>query len=98
MFYEVLGNEQVEQTKKAAVDEILTANKAAENLIVTSVITHLEVLPSKLSEKGADDEEDYLALFDAEHFLEIELSTNIILRAREIREFYYQPPTPLGRE
>ncbi|WP_141396748.1 hypothetical protein [Rhizorhabdus dicambivorans] len=69
MFYEVLGNEQVEQTKKAAVDEILTANKAAENLIVTSVITHLEVLPSKLSEKGADDEEDYLALFDAEHFL-----------------------------
>ena len=96
MFYEILGNEQVTSTKKAAIAEILAANKASENLIITSVITHLEVLPAKLSEKGSEDERDYLSLFDAKHFHEVELNTNIIMRAREIRDFYYKPPDTNG--
>ncbi len=89
MFYEVLGNEPVGAGKRAAVKEILAENDKEENLIVTSVITHLEVLPDKLADKGASDEDDYLALFDAKHYLGIELSTNILFRAREIRNFYY---------
>jgi len=97
MFYEVVGNELVEQAKQDAVKEILSENRSGTNIIVTSVIAHLEVLPAKLSEKGASDEADYLALFDAEHFAEIELNTNIILRAREIRDYYYVPPDSNGQ-
>lgn len=91
IFYEWLGKESVSATKKEAIDEILAANEKKENLITTSVITHLEVLPRKLDEKGAADEQDYLSLFDATHFHEIEINTNIIMRAREIRDFYYSP-------
>lgn len=89
MFYEVLGNEPVSLEKKTASDEILAANERQENHIITSVITHLEVLPKKLGEKGASDEDDYLSQFDGLHFGEIEMNTNILLRAREIRDFYY---------
>lgn len=89
MFYEILGDEPVSPAKKAAVQSILDLNKASENIIVTSVIAHLEILPSKLDQKGADDARDYLALFDGVKFVEVEISTNIILRAREIRDFYY---------
>ena len=93
MFYEWLGKEEIAPLKKAAVEELLQENNRAENLITTSVITHLEVLPEKMSEKGASDEDDYLALFDGKHFHEIELNTNIIKRAREIRDHYYRPQT-----
>lgn len=91
IFYEWLGKEPVTAAKKDGLQEILDANDRSENLIVTSSITHLEVLPRKLGEKDASDEEDYLALFDAVHFHEIELNANIILRAREIRDYYYSP-------
>lgn len=89
MFYEVLGDEPVSTTKKAAVTEILAANDKEENFIITSVITHLEVLPKKLEHKGVNDEEDYLAQFDAKRMGDIEINVNILLRAREIRDFYY---------
>lgn len=91
IFYEWLGKEPVTASKRDGVQEILAANEKKENLVVTSVITHLEVLPRKLGEKDASDEADYLALFDGVHFHEIELNANIILRAREIRDYYYSP-------
>lgn len=91
IFYEWLGQEMVEPLKKDAITDLLAENGKGENLIVTSVITHLEVLPRKLGEKGASDEADYLALFDAIHFFEIEINTNILLLAREIRDFYFSP-------
>src|SRR5260370_37631728 len=90
LFYEVLGDEKVPPGKKAAVDEILKENKNGENVIVTSVITHLEVLPGKLEGKKADAAAKYLKLFDAKHYFEVEISTNILLRAPEMREFYYK--------
>lgn len=96
MFYEVLGDEDVAQTKRNAVDELLAENESGGNIIVTSVITHLEVLPNKVAEKGGDDESDYLALFDTKRFAEIELNTNIIMRAREIRNHYYRPADASG--
>jgi hypothetical protein len=91
MFYEVLGDEPVSLDKKAAVEAILRINKNGESLIVTSVITHLEVLPKKLKEKDADDERQYLALFDGKRFIDVEVGRNILMRAREIRDFYYKP-------
>lgn len=91
IFYEWLGKESVSTVKRDGLQEILDLNDKQENLIVTSSISHLEVLPRKLGEKDASDEEDYLALFDGVHFHEIELNANIILRAREIRDYYYSP-------
>lgn len=97
MFYEVLGDEPVSAQKKTAVTEILATNEKGENYIITSVITHLEVLPTKLEGKGASDEEDYLAQFDAKKMGDIEISANILLRAREIRDFYYKPADASGQ-
>lgn len=92
IFYEWLGKELFESTKKAAIDDLIADNEKKANLIITSVISHLEVLPEKLTEKGVSDEQDYLGLFDGVHFVDVELSTNIMLRAREIRDYYYSPP------
>jgi hypothetical protein len=97
MFYEVLGNEAVDSRKRTGIQQILAANDKGENFIITSVITHLEVLPSKLQGKGADYESDYLALFDGIKFGEIEINTNILLRAREIRDYYYTPANENGQ-
>ena len=96
LFYEVLGDEPVSPQKRAAIEEILGENKRTENVIFTSVVTHLEVLPRKLSAKDADDEADYLALFDGKRFVEQEISRNILMRAREIRDFYYRPADANG--
>lgn len=93
IFYEWLGNEDADTHKKNGVLEILKDNEENENLIMTSIITHLEVLPTKLDEKGVKDKEDYLSLFDAEKFAEIEINSNILMLARDIRDYYYQPQT-----
>ncbi len=91
MFYEVVGDEPVSPLKRAAVQEILKRNKAKENFIFTSVATHLEVIPKKLTEKDAGDEREYLSLFDGIRFLDYEISRNILMLAREIKNFYYRP-------
>ncbi len=96
LFYEVLGNENVDSDKQQCIKEIMDANDAKENYIITSVIRHLEVLPSKLDDKGADDEQDFLSLFDATHYGAIEINTNILLMAREIRDFYFKPADNTG--
>ncbi len=96
LFYEVLGNENVDSNKKNGLKEIMDANDANENYIITSVISHLEVLPSKLDDKGANDAQDFLSLFDALHYGAIEISTNIMLMAREIRDFYYKSADATG--
>jgi len=94
IFYEWLGNENVSKEKSGGLKEVITENEIGGNIIITSVATHLEVLPQKLEAKDPAAEEKYLALFDAEKFFEIQISTNTILLAREIRDFYYRPPVP----
>lgn len=73
---------------------MLDVNDEGNNTIITSVATHLEVLPQKLDEKDDEAEAKYLSLFDAEKFCEIQINTNVILLAREIRDYYYQPFVP----
>lgn len=97
MFYEVLGDEPVSPERKGAIQEILEANKAGDNLIFTSVITHLEVIPSKIEAKKPGAENQYLGTFDGKRFVDQEIGRNILLRAREIREFYYRPPDETGK-
>ncbi len=96
MFYEWLGAEVMSQAKKDAVQEILEENSKKTNIIVTSIISHLEVLPKKLSEKHFTDDHKFLNLFDAVHFYEQEINRNILLRAREIRDYYYRPGDKSG--
>lgn len=92
MFYEVLGDEIVTSEKKEAIEEVLLKNKKYENLIITSVVTHLEVLPSKLEQKHSEGERKYRSMFDGKRFLDYEITRNTLIRAREIREFYYRAP------
>jgi len=91
LFYEVLGDEPVTPEKKAAIEEILRDNKDEKSIIITSVISHIEIIPSKIEQKKPGAEGQYLALFDGKRFLDIEINRNILMRAREIREFYYRP-------
>lgn len=93
LFYEVLGDEPVGLEKKAAIDEFLQDNKDEKNVVITSVLTHLEVIPTKLDGKKVGAERQYLGLFDGKKFLDVEISRNILMRAREIRDFYYRPAT-----
>jgi len=91
MFYEVLGDEPVSAERRAATEQLMAANKKNENIICTSVACHLEVIPSKLTEKDVDDERQYLNLFDHVHFVDIEISTNVLMLAREIKDYYFRP-------
>jgi len=89
MFYEWLGDEVVTTSEKDGLNDVLDANDKGENAIFTSVITDLEVVPSKLEAKKENAIDQYNALFDSVKFHPLELTKNIITRAKEIREFYY---------
>jgi predicted nucleic acid-binding protein len=96
LFYEVLGDETVTPQKKAGVQQLLEANKGGENVIATSVITHLEVIPAKLDAKKPGASKQYFGTFDAKHFVEVEINRNILMRASEIREFYFRAADPVN--
>lgn len=91
IFYEWLGKEDVPREKSDGIKEVLASVEAQEAIILTSSATHLEVLPQKMTEKDAAAESAYLSLFDAEKFFEYQIGTNVILLAREIRDYYYRP-------
>ena len=52
MFYEVLGNEDVDPQKRARTDEILSDNEKKENLIITSVISAPRGLAGQATREG----------------------------------------------
>lgn len=64
--------------------------KKKENLIVTSVVTHIEVLPKKISFASLDTAQKYLSMFDGARIIDVEMSRNVATLAREIRDFYYK--------
>lgn len=92
MFFEVLCDENVTAEKRAAVDEIVAANKLGENIIVTSVITHVECVPQKLEAKKPGALARYEALFDGVHAVDQQISANVLRLASEIKDFYFRPP------
>jgi hypothetical protein len=89
LFYEHLKGEPVTLDKKVAVQEILLENKQRRNRICTSVITHSEILPKKLGEEA---ERRYWSMFGSMYFFDIEISRQILLLARQIKDFYYVAP------
>lgn len=90
MFYEVLSDKNVKSEHRAAVDEILGRNRKRENIIVTSIVTHVEVLPRKISASSPEIEQKYLSMFDGNRIIDIEMNRNVAVLAREIRDFYYK--------
>lgn len=94
IFYEWLGKEDVTREKSDGIKEVIASVESQEAIILTSSATHLEVLPQKMTEKDAEAESTYLSLFDAEKFFEYQIGTNVILLAREIRDYYYRAEVP----
>ena len=92
LFYEYLGDGPVSAQKRAAIDLILQDNKDENNIICTSVITHVECIPIKLEEKKPGAYKAYMSQFDGSHFVDIEISANILKIAKEVKEFYYKKP------
>ena len=97
MFFEWLGDEPTERVMKDGLNEVLDENDAGENIIVTSVVTDLELVPEKLELKKEGAVEIYNALFDSVRFHSVEISKNILTLAREIRDYYYIAADEYGR-
>lgn len=97
MFFEWLGEESVSKEYKEGVDHVLDENDKGSNLIITSVITDLEVLPEKLDDKSAGASTTYNDLFDGEKFHQTEVNKNILILAREIRSYYFKLSDDNGR-
>ncbi len=85
IFYEHLRGETTTPARKVAVEQLLVENKKKKNRIFTSVVTHIEVLPKKL---GPDKEKAYWSTFGSMHFFDAEIDRNIVMLAREIKDFY----------
>ena len=90
LFFEWLGDEDVDRSLRDGLNEILDQNDAKENVILTSVIADLEVVPEKLEAKKNGALNEYNQLFDGVSFVSIEINKNILNMAREIRDFYYK--------
>lgn len=93
IFYEYCRADQPDPYKRQAVDDILAANRDRRNRICTSIITHAEVVPSKLG-PGVDDR--YWACFGSSYFFDIEIDRPVVLLAREIRDFYRRDASDPG--
>ncbi|MCH9853712.1 MAG: PIN domain-containing protein [Alphaproteobacteria bacterium] len=90
MFYEWLCDEQKPEEEHAGIKKIILENQKQQNRIITSAITHLEVLPSKLSAKGSN-RDDFSNLFDNTYMGSIDMTPNILWLAKDIRDFYFTP-------
>jgi hypothetical protein len=89
IFLEYIRKEDVTPQKRHAIQRLLRDNKGRENVICTSAISHVECLPSKLSHEDASREKEYLSMFGTRFFHDISITTNTLVLAREIRDYYY---------
>ena len=89
VFLEYLRGEQVAASKRRAIQRLLQENKARQNKIFTSVVTHLEVLPKKLTASDEAAEATYWSYFDGIWCIDVDISKPVINLAREIKDFYF---------
>jgi len=90
MFLEKLRNEPVPAGQRTAREKILSENKNSDNVITTSVITHAEAIPKKLTEADKKAADEYMKMFDARKIVDVEIDRNVIELARYIKDFYYK--------
>ena len=73
----------------SSIEAIAEENKKRNNIIVTSVITKLEVLDASLT---ADQERSFGECFSFGTHELYELDAGVALKAREYRSFYFKNP------
>ena len=93
MFCEWLKDEDAPPFRKRAMQRLVRENDQKRNLIVTSVATHIELIPDRLP-SGMDRR--YTSQFDGDRMVDCEITHNVVLRAREIRNHYFRPATDEG--
>jgi predicted nucleic acid-binding protein len=98
LFLEHLREETVAPDKKRALINLLQQNKDRQNKIFTSVITHVEVLPKKLTASDIAKEEIYWSYFNEIWFIDQEVTRPILHLARQIKDYYYQEADPKAGE
>ena len=90
IFYEHFRTlEPTDEMKRQAIRKLLVENERRENTIFTSAITHLEVVPKKLTRDDDLAEKKYWALFTTKHFHDVAVDANIIKLARAIKDYYF---------
>jgi predicted nucleic acid-binding protein len=95
IFYEHFRTlEPAEEIKRQAIRKILMGNERRENTIFTSSITHLEVVPKKLTRDDDNAEKKYWALFGSKFFYEVPIDANVIKLARAIKDYYFKEGDP----
>lgn len=98
IFLEHLRGEEVLATKRRAISRLLSDNQKKQNHIITSVLTHSEVLPKRHWPEDPQKEDVYWSYFQGRYFTDIEISRPIISLAREIRDFYYRDFDPVTQK
>jgi hypothetical protein len=87
---ERVKGENITPSKRRAIQQLLDDNKNEKNRIVTSVLTHAEAIPRKITVNDSSAEVEYWAYFDGIFFLDQEITRPIINLARHLRDFYYK--------
>lgn len=86
--------EPAPELQRQAIKRLLRENANRANAIFTSTITHVEVLPTKVTRDDEFAERKYLSMFGSKYFYEVEVSSPIIKLARGIKDFYYREGDP----
>lgn len=94
IFLEYIKKEAVPPQRRHAVQKLLYENKGRANAICTSSISHLECLPKKLNQEDSEREKEYMSMFGTRFFYDVPISSQVLLLAREIRDFYYAEDDP----
>jgi hypothetical protein len=91
---ERVKGEVIPPRQQRAIQQILDDNKGKKNRIVTSVLTHAEAIPRKITVNDIEAESEYWNYFDGIYFIDQEISRPIITLARNLRDFYYKDADP----
>ena len=86
---ERVKGERILPAQQRAIQQLLDDNKGKKNRIVTSVLTHAEAIPRKLTASDANAEAEYWGYFNGIYFLEQEVTRPIMLLARYLRDYYF---------
>lgn len=86
---ERVKGKKIPLSQHRAIQQFLDDNKNEKNRIVTSVLTHAEAIPRKITINDAAAEAEYWSYFDGIYFLDQEISRPIIALARFLRDYYY---------
>lgn len=94
IYLEHLRGEPAPAEQRQAIVRLLSENKDKQNRIFTSAVTHIEVLPKKLTKDDVAKEAEYMNMFGSMYFFDIAIDGQVIQLAREIKDFYFEEGDP----